>query len=129
MSGSSGSPSNGAALGAVIDVFRNASDALDRSLRHPRLREAVALMQARRFGQAEKLLRDFLDAHPRDASALQLMAGIAWRQERKTDAELLLSQCLQFNPDFIAARFNYASILLKVNKPEAALAEADSAWP
>jgi tetratricopeptide (TPR) repeat protein len=107
------------------DDFESAVEALrpGRSLHHPRLREAATFFEAKRFRLATKSLREFLKAHPRDASALLLMAEIAAGQRRNADAETLLSQCLELAPDFTAARYSYANALLRAGKPEEALIE------
>jgi tetratricopeptide (TPR) repeat protein len=94
-------------------------------LRHPRLREAAALLDDNRSGPAAKLLREFLKGHPRDATALHLLAETAIRQGRSEEAEALLAQCLELSPDSLAARFSYANTLLQLRKPEAALREAE----
>ena len=59
------------------DIFRNAWDGLNRPLSHPRLREAGALVENGRLGQATRLLQAFLENHPHDAGALRAMAHIA----------------------------------------------------
>ena len=112
---------------ASNDDFESAAEALrpNRSLRHPRLREAAAFLEGNRLDLATKLLQEFLKDHLRDASALRLAGEVAMRQGRNKDAERLLGRCVELAPDFAAARFSYANALLQVNKPEAALAEAE----
>jgi hypothetical protein len=98
---------------------------MNQSPRHPRLREAAALLENGRLGPAAKLLHEFLNARPGDAGALCLMAQVEWRRDRKAEAEMLLAQCLRHDPAFIAARFDYANILLETQRAEAALIEAE----
>lgn len=121
------SPPADAAARAAGDDFDRAAQALQpgQSLRHPRLREAAALLDGSRVGLAAKMLREFLRDHPRDAGALHLLAEAATRQGRNENAEILLAQCVELAPDFTAGRFSYANALLQVNRPEAALAQAE----
>lgn len=109
------------------DDFERAAEALrpGRLLPHPRLREAAVFFDEKRFGLATQSLREFLKEHPRDASALLIMAEIAAGQGQNAHAETLLAQCLELAPDFTAARYRYANILLQVSKPAEALIEAE----
>lgn len=112
----------------AANPFAKAAESLRprQPLRHPRLREAAALLDDNRSGPAAKLLREFLNGHPRDATALHLLAETAMRQGRSEEAEAVLAQCLDLSPDSLAARFSYANTLLQLRKPEAALREADA---
>ena len=53
-------------------VFDAAADALQSEavVHHPKLREAIALVEARKFGAAAAILQEFRKAHPRSAEAL-----------------------------------------------------------
>ena len=97
----------------------------EKPVRHPRLRSAVDLIATNRFGVATKLLRDFLRDHPRDVVALYLAAKAASALDRHDDAQDLLAKCVEIAPDFAAARYSWVSELIKVNRPKAAIAEAD----
>src|SRR2546423_3258618 len=105
------------------DAFTEALDKLRPQHRDPRLREAARLLEYQNFVPAERILREFLRAHPADTCALHLMAEAAARQGRHVDAELLLLRTLQLDPDFAAARLSYAHTMLEIGKPEAALTE------
>ncbi|HEY6578833.1 MAG TPA: sulfotransferase, partial [Rhizomicrobium sp.] len=94
-------------------------------IRHPQLRKAAAFLESNQPASATKLLREYLKQHPRDPSALHLMAETAARQGRHGEAEMLLAQCVELAPELIVARFAYANALLNVNKPEAALREGE----
>jgi tetratricopeptide (TPR) repeat protein len=96
-----------------------------RPLRNPKLRAARDACDANRIDVAERMLREFLNSHPRDPDALYLLAQCALRRELKSDAESLLAQSLACAPDFDAARFSYANTLHQLNKPVAALQEAE----
>jgi tetratricopeptide (TPR) repeat protein len=107
-------------------VFDAAADALQSevAVRHPRLREAVALVEARKFGAAAAILQEFRKAHARSAEALLMLAEIAEEEGRLGDAVALFAECVALAPDFNLARHGYARALLDAKRPDAALAEA-----
>ncbi|MGH6878729.1 MAG: sulfotransferase, partial [Rhizomicrobium sp.] len=96
-----------------------------RPLRHSRLREVRQVLDANRPDVAEHMLADFLKDHADDLDALSLLAEAATRRERKSDAEKLLARCVELAPDFAAARFDYGHALHQMNKPAAALEQAE----
>lgn len=64
-----------------------------------------------RFEVAERILRQRVGAEPDDAEVLKLLADTLLRLGRWKDARPLLERCLDLNPDFLAARFRYATML------------------
>jgi tetratricopeptide (TPR) repeat protein len=120
-------PAAAAKAAAGDDEFVRATEALrpDRSLRHPRLREAAAALGDDRLDLAEPLLTEFLASHPYDASALNLMAEAATRRGRIEDAAVLLAKSVALAPDFASARYNYAVVLFQLNKAAAAMEEIE----
>ncbi|MGH6877482.1 MAG: tetratricopeptide repeat protein, partial [Rhizomicrobium sp.] len=106
--------------------FDGAADALqsEAPVRHPRLREALALVDAREFGTATAILQEFRKAHPRSAEALQILAEIAEEEGRLGDALALFAECIALAPDFNLARYGYACALLDAKRPDAALTQA-----
>jgi len=94
------------------------------AIRHPQLIEAIELTRAGKLAQAERLARDFLKQHPADVSAIRLLADIGMKLGQFDDARLLLERCLELAPDFHLARHNYAVTLVRQQKLEPALAEA-----
>jgi tetratricopeptide (TPR) repeat protein len=74
---------------------------------------------------AEKLIRAFLLAHGDHIEAMRLLARIGAALEVFDDAELLLQAVVQRAPDYLAARLDYASVLLGRHKHRQALAELD----
>jgi tetratricopeptide (TPR) repeat protein len=110
--------SDGGDIAKAVAAFR-----ADRRLRHPKARAAGELMDRNEPGAAEALLSPYLEKHPRDASALNLMAEIASRLGQHARAEPLLAECLELSPDFALARFNHAWTLHNLNRLPAALAE------
>jgi tetratricopeptide (TPR) repeat protein len=73
---------------------------------------------------AEDIIRRHLLAQPTDIEAMRLLARIGVRQEVLDDAEFLLESVLLAVPDYHAARFEYADVLLQRHKFTAALAQA-----
>jgi tetratricopeptide (TPR) repeat protein len=73
---------------------------------------------------AERILRPFLAAHPRDIEAMRLLGQIGLQLDVLDDAEFLLESVLAFAPDYHLARYDYAQVLTKRHKHAAALEEA-----
>lgn len=96
------------------------------SSRDPALLRAGAALAENRLPEAEALLRAHLGKTPNDVAALRMLAELAARLDRTSDAEELLARCLQLAPSFHAARQHYALVLHRGNKAERALAEIDS---
>src|SRR3984885_15143653 len=74
---------------------------------------------------AEKIIRAFLLANGDHIEAMRLLARIGAALEVFDDAELLLEAVLQRVPDYVAARRDYATVLLGRHKYGQALAELD----
>ncbi len=92
-------------------------------MRNPLLIEAASALCDNRLAVAERLLRDFLKAHPTDVAAIRMLAETGTRLGRYEDAEALLQRCLNLSPAFTAARHNYAVVLYRQNRPAEALAQ------
>ena len=135
-------PGQPAALGILADAWRAlgdhytvlgetaAADAayalhIQASTRDPRLLVPAAALSEGRIAVAEQLLREHLKQFPTDVPAIRMLAEVAGRLRRYTDAENLLARCLELAPGFNAARQNYALVLHRQNKPSAALAQLD----
>jgi tetratricopeptide (TPR) repeat protein len=91
----------------------------------PRLLAAAAALCENRIPHAEAMLRAHLKRYPTDVAAIRMFAEVAARLQRYQDAEKLLARCLELAPGFAGARHNYALVLHRQNKPEAALREID----
>jgi tetratricopeptide (TPR) repeat protein len=74
---------------------------------------------------AEKIIRAFLLANGDHIEAMRLLARIGAGLEVFDDAQLLLEAVLERVPDYVAARYDYASVLLGRHKHSQALAELD----
>jgi tetratricopeptide (TPR) repeat protein len=109
------------------DAFATAAVRLarQRPIRSARLRQLAAKLKDGDAGLVEKELGEYLARYPDDPDALRLVAQIAMRQGRLGEAGLHLVDCLRHAPDFAAARFDYATILFRLNKFQDALNELD----
>lgn len=87
----------------------------------PRLMEAAAALVQNDLPVAEARLRNHLQAFPTDVAALRMLAEVAGRLRRYTDALPLLEKCLELAPSFDAARHNYAVVLNRVGRAADAL--------
>ena len=95
------------------------------STRDPKLMAAATALVENRIPEAEFALRAHLMQHPTDVAALRMLAEVAARLGRYSDAENLLARCLELAPSFPGARHNYAIVLHRLNKPVAALREVE----
>ena len=91
----------------------------------PALMEAALALCEGRLAIAERQLRAHLYQHPTDVAAIRMLAETAARIGRFEDAEKLLARCLELAPSFRAARHNYAVVLQRQNKVDAALKQID----
>jgi tetratricopeptide (TPR) repeat protein len=81
---------------------------------------ATALFFDGDLGPAERITRDFLLAHGDHPEAMRLLARIGVARDVLDDAELLLEAALMLVPDHHAARLDYADVLIKRHKYQAA---------
>ena len=113
----------------ALDMREAADGAYAQSIRHsthdPKLMGAALALVENRIPEAEAVLREHLKRHPTDVAAIRMLAEVAARIGRYVDAENLLARCLELAPGFGAARHNYAMVLHRQNKPEAALAQVE----
>src|ERR1700722_10195925 len=86
---------------------------------------ATGLFSDGDLAAAEKMIRAFLLAHGDHIEAMRLLARIGAALEVFDDAELLLAAVLERFPDYSAARYDYASVLLGRHKHSQALVELD----
>ena len=95
------------------------------AVKEPALRDAMTAYRENRFEDARVLLLEHLRAGSEDVNALKLLAEIAIKQGRMPRAEELLRRCIEMAPDFVAARFRYATVLMTQNKPQEAIDQVD----
>jgi len=94
------------------------------SLPAPVVRATDMLAEGDVYG-AEDVVRRFLLTHSDHIEAMRLLARIAVRLEVLDDAEFLLESVLVFEPDYHAARFEYAGVLIQRHKFARARVQAE----
>jgi tetratricopeptide (TPR) repeat protein len=111
---------------AEADPFALAAARLDekRPLHNRQLQKIAALLKAGHLEHAREDAAAYLLGYPEDADGLFLAAEALARLGRRRDAAPLFARCLERAPDFTAARFGYARLLLRLNRFDAALSEA-----
>ena len=86
---------------------------------------ATSMFSDREFDAAEKLVRGYLLSHGNHVEAMRLLARLAIEKDARDEAELLLGAVLEMAPDYRAARFDYATVLLKRHRHRRPLVELD----
>jgi tetratricopeptide (TPR) repeat protein len=84
----------------------------------------TSLIHDGKLYRAEKLCRDFLRKHPHHIEAMRLLAMLGVKLFVYDDAEFLLESCVEFEPDYWLARYDYVNVLHKRQKFEKALEQA-----
>jgi tetratricopeptide (TPR) repeat protein len=74
---------------------------------------ATALFSDGDLAEAEEMIRAFLLRHGHHIEAMRLLARIGIERDVLDDAQLLLEGVLDLAPDYDAARFEYAQVLVK----------------
>ena len=111
----------GDAQGAEQAYLRSVRASID----DPELVVAAAALCDNQLSLAEQTLRAVLRVRPTDVAAIRMLAETGMRLGRYDDAENLLARCVELAPTFAPARHNYATVLYRQNKPEAAIAQLD----
>ncbi|HEV7607896.1 MAG TPA: sulfotransferase [Steroidobacteraceae bacterium] len=115
---------------SALEMREAADEAFAQHFRHstrdPKLMIPALALSENRIPDAERLLREHLRHYPTDVAAIRMLAEVAARIGRIADSEVLLARCLELAPGFTVARQNYAMMLHRANKPEAALREAQT---
>ena len=74
---------------------------------------------------AERMIRDFLLKHGDHVEAMRLLAKIGMKLDVLDDAELLLENIVRLEPEYHAARHDYALVLLQRHKHARSLEELE----
>ena len=93
----------------------------------PELVNVLDLIHENKLYKAERLCRDYLQAHKHHIEAMRLLAEIGIRLNIYDDAEFLLESCVEFAPDHVQARIDYVNILIRKTRFEKAH-EQQSCW-
>ncbi|HEX3943997.1 MAG TPA: sulfotransferase [Rhizomicrobium sp.] len=109
------------------DAFVAAAAALkaQRSIHSPRFRQVAQTLQGHAPDTVEHVVRQYLASYPDDPDALAFLAYAVIGRGRPKEAAALLARALELAPDFAAARFNYADLLLTLNRFDGARAEVE----
>jgi tetratricopeptide (TPR) repeat protein len=91
----------------------------------PDIVTATAMFSDGEFVPAESLVRAYLLKHGNHVEAMRLLARIGLQQDVLDDAETLLEAVLTLAPDYRAARYDYATALLRRHKHVQAIAELE----
>jgi tetratricopeptide (TPR) repeat protein len=86
---------------------------------------ATALFHDGELAEAEQIVRDFLLQHGHHLEAMRLLARIGLDHDVLDDAQLLLEAVLDLEPDYHAARFEYAQALCRRHLYAEAQAQAE----
>jgi predicted O-linked N-acetylglucosamine transferase (SPINDLY family) len=102
---------------------------LSRTIMDPRalLQQAIALHQAGRLADAERLYRQLMTADPRDATAPHMLGVVRAQQGRNSEALELMGAALALKPDAPEILSNYANVLRAQGRLDEALASYDKA--
>ena len=87
--------------------------------------ESAARGSPDQLPRAESLLREWLNVHPTDISALQLLGSVYIRLSRHEEAEEHLSKAVDLAPDFLDARWMLAGTFYYRGNWDVALRHAD----
>jgi tetratricopeptide (TPR) repeat protein len=90
------------------------------SMLPPELLAVSSMLHEGKLYKADRLCRSFLRDHKHHIEAMRLLAAIGDRTQRLADADFLLESCVEFAPQYDTARYDYANLLLKMQKFEAA---------
>ena len=75
--------------------------------------------------EAERVVRQFLQAHPDHIEGMRLLAQIGMKLDVLDDAEFLLESVLVFDPEYALARHDYCNVLIRRHRHAKALLEID----
>jgi len=87
-----------------------------------RLEDALALHQAGRLAEAERVYRDILEDQPDHFDALHFLGVAAYQQGRHADAVDLISRAIGINGSYAPAHSNLANALEALGEMDRALA-------
>lgn len=85
-----------------------------------------SMLHEGRLYKAEMLCRAFLQKNPHHVEGMRLLAELGVRLLVLDDAEFLLESCVEFEPDNLPARYDYARVLHKRQKFAKALEQAEA---
>jgi len=90
----------------------------------PELLSVTSMIHERKLYQAEQLCRAFVQKNRQHVEGMRLLAKIATELGILDDADFLLESCLEFEPDFHAARYDYSQVLFKRQRFQKSMEQA-----
>jgi len=90
----------------------------------PELLSVTSAIYERELYQAEQLCRVFMQKNPKHLEGMRLLAKIASELGILDDADFLLESCLEFEPNFHAARYDYSQVLFKRQRFQKSMEQA-----
>jgi len=97
---------------------------LKRSLAQPAIRDAMQAIEAGELARARAILEQYLRLLPEDITALGLLADVADRQGRDTEARQLMERVVALAPGFVPGHEQLLRYLGTAGDAEAALAHS-----
>ncbi|MEM7017080.1 MAG: sulfotransferase [Pseudomonadota bacterium] len=91
----------------------------------PELLGVHSFLNEGKLYRADQLCRHFLRSNKRHLEGMRLLAEIGNRLDVLDDAEFLLETCLELESKFVRARYDYANLLLKMQKFEKAYQQTE----
>jgi tetratricopeptide (TPR) repeat protein len=85
---------------------------------------SLSFFHENKLHKAENLCRSYLQQQPKHPEGMRLLSKIALKLYVLDEAEFLLESCLEFYPEFRAARHDYVNVLHKREKFPQALQQA-----
>ena len=104
------------ALGRESEAQAASLAAVGATIHDPAMVEAALALAEDRLPDAEAALRQRLREDATDVAAIRMLAEVAGRIGRYSDAEKLLARALELAPGFGAARANLATVYYKQNR-------------
>ena len=92
----------------------------------PLMLKAVRALENGRADITEAAARERLKFHPTDVVAMRLLADVCSHTGREEVAVKLLADCVARAPGYLAAQFEYAQLLGRMNRITEALSPADA---
>ncbi len=90
----------------------------------PELLSVTSMIHEHKLYQAEQLCRAFVQKNRQHVEGMRLLAKIATELGILDDADFLLESCLEFDPDFQAARYDYTQVLFKRQRFQKSMEQA-----
>ena len=90
----------------------------------PELLSVTSMIHERKLYQAEQLCRAFVQKNRQHVEGMRLLAKIATELGILDDADFLLESCLEFDPDFHAARYDHTQVLFKRQRFQKSMEQA-----